>query len=167
MPPDRGSFRVSLNPPELSACITLRWPQQPQGLCVSVYVDTGSPVDLVASPRLREMIRQKAKPSRMGRLQWGDWVSCEIYDAEALLDQWRQIEVYAPLEGDFEDLLGLPAILRCNLCIRGDAGAAFWVEMSDPRNPMEWVGRDRGVDCEPGPTPPRKPSKKRRVSISP
>ena len=158
---------MSTSPPELTANIMLRWPDQPQGIRVSVFVDTGSPVDLVASPRLREIIRERAKPTRMSRLQWGDWLTCEIYEAEALLDQWRQIEIYAPLEGDFEDLLGLPAILRTNLCIRGDASAAFWVEMSDPRNPLEWVGRDRGKDYVADP-PTRKPSRrKRRATTAP
>jgi len=130
--------------PAVRASVELNWRGRQKVWSVDCLVDTGCPVDFIASPRLVRDLRATARPARMARLDWGGNVSCEIFKVAARLVEWCPIEVYAPLDAEFEDLLGLPAILRSNLCIRGLAGSAYWVDLPAEGRGSEFIARVAG-----------------------
>ena len=131
----------------LSASVELDWSGRHEPLRLSAIVDTGCAVDFIASRQLSADLSASLKPIRRTSLNWEQRIACDIYGAAIRLDDWYSVEIYAPLSQDLEDLLGLPAILRSNLCIRGVSNAAFWASTDDPTNPARWMGRD--ADLQP------------------
>ena len=139
-----GSPPIHLDPgePAIRALVSVSWEGSAEPWDIDCIVDTGCPVDFVASRRLSAELRKSARPSRVAQLEWGGRVTCEIYRATADLGEWIDLEVYAPLDADFEDLLGLTTIMRSNLCIRGLAGSAYWVQLPAAGGGREFVARD-------------------------
>ncbi len=141
LPSSAPPLAIDPHEPSLRTSIDLDWPGRKRALVVDALIDTGCPVDFIASPRLSHDLRAGLRPTRMAQLVWGERVPCEIYRVGAWLDRWVGIEVYSPLTLEMEDLLGLPALLKGNLCIRGAAGSAYWARLPD-RGGLEWVARE-------------------------
>jgi hypothetical protein len=139
--PDAPPLAVDSAEPAVRASVGLDWPGRKTPLRVDALVDTGCPVDFIASPRLANDLRGMRDPTRVSQVQWGGPVACEVYEVAAKLADWISIEVHVPLTQAMEDLLGLPAILRSNLCIRGLSGSAYWASLPDGSG-REWITRD-------------------------
>ena len=141
-----GSPSLAVEPDgTLSAMVELDWPGLGRPLELSAIVDTGCNVDFVASKETARLLAGHHKPIRRDSLRWAEGLPCDVYDVAIKLDDWYGIEILAPLTQDMEDILGLPAILRSNLCIRGVVNAAFWANVSDPTDPDKWMARDSDV----------------------
>jgi len=115
-------------------------------------IDTGCTVDMVASSGVAFELAKHIRPARRDKLFWGEWLLCDIYRAQVRLGDWMDIEIFAPKDSQVEDILGLPAILRANLCIRGVSGGAFWVTPPAVTDYSKWMGADRESQTPPSAT---------------
>ena len=157
-----ASSPLQLDPvePVLNAELSLDWPGRSVALTLSAVVDTGCPVDLVASTRLAEVLRESTLPARMETLSWGGRLETEVFDVSLKLGDWIRAEVHAPLEHFDECLLGLRALMKANLCLRGQDRSAYWAKLPVPGDSWDFIARDS--DDEAWPAAPAKSRKKQR-----
>ena len=141
-----GGAPLHLDPigPVLTTELQLDWPGRRWAISVPAVVDTGCPVDIVASAGLAGALRSSIRPARIDTLDWGGRLETEVYEVDALLGGWRKVELHAPLEPFDETLLGLRALLKANLCIRGEDGSAYWGRLPGVPDPREFLVREDG-----------------------
>ena len=143
VPADRPALFVDPDGPSLTTELLVTWRGLDQPYRLNSLVDTGSPYDLIASPRLTAELDRTARPVRSGTLQWRGTVNCKVYRAAVRIGDWLDVWVHAPQDEELEDLIGLPTILRSGLCIRGFAGSAHWVSEPGSGSGQEWMTADR------------------------
>jgi len=148
-----GSSPLQLDPigPVLTADLRLEWSGTKRALRLSAVVDTGCPVDLVASEEVAGVLRDQLRPARMETLDWGGRLETEVYNVDLKLDVWTRIEVHAPLESFEENLLGLRALLKANLCLRGEDGSAYWAKLPAAGESWDFITRDAETEARRAP----------------
>jgi hypothetical protein len=164
LPHDVASLQLDPVGPVLTAEILISWPGQAGHIRFPAVVDTGCPVDLVASADLATRLRCAGRPFRMETLDWGGRLDTEVYVADLKLGEWTRTEVHVPTQPFEETLLGLRALLKANLCLRGEDRSAYWARLPAAGDAWDFISRD--AEGAPRAAAPPKTSRRRRAKVA-
>lgn len=88
-------------------------------LITQAIIDTGCDYDLILSRQTAQQLEKLGEPDGYTSLNAGVEIPASLFNIFVkTFGRWRNVEALAPVEGQFEDLIGRPLMKGLNICLR-------------------------------------------------